>query len=89
MTIVSSNFVSVCISTDFAFSFFSILFDSFFAREKAVVGRSFAFETGDFGMIIIWPFDIGFMSRTARAFLFLSTSVEVISPSTIILKIVF
>ena len=79
--IISPNLNSVWISVLFDFSLFSIFFASFFARVNACVGKSLLFFTSCFGIIIMWPFEIGFMSRTAIASLFSSIFLDVISPA--------
>jgi len=65
--VASPNFISVSALADFAFRLEIILSVRDCAREKSVFGRSCGFETGDFGIISVWPFETGFISRTATA----------------------
>ena len=70
--IVSPRTWEVEIKTSFGLKFVSIFFDIFFAREKADFGSLSDSNIAFLGIIIMWPLDMGFISRTARQSLFSS-----------------
>ena len=80
---ISPNANWVWISVPSVLSSEDIFLAIFLARAKVSSGISFASFTGVFGITIVWPFEIGFMSRTAIADLFSSSFLEGIWPETI------
>lgn len=83
------NVFDVETSTFFGVSFSFIFLETFFDNSNAEEGISSDEGTWSFGIIIMWPFDRGFSSRTAIESLFSDILYDSTSSETIEQKIQF
>ena len=72
--------------TSFGFNFDLTLFEIFLASEKRGWGIFSTEVISCLGIKIMWPFEIGFISKTAIEYLSSSILYEGICPSTMFLK---
>ncbi|GAI63269.1 unnamed protein product, partial [marine sediment metagenome] len=72
LIIISPKILEEEIEMSFGLNLILSFFATFSAKEEIVFGIFLPSKTGFFGIINVCPFEIGFISKTAIAFLFSS-----------------